>query len=829
MKKFWSIFTVALVALSAVSCSNNYEDVATIEGNTLSFNVNIDNTRTALEQTEKGWNTVWVGNETLVVSDGEKSYNFTNTAENKNKFTCEAVGIRSLIGKNVTVVYNSVINSAEGAAGMTLTGAAESFSETVAIDMVAGNAFLKLTSEADVTLTASADIFGDGTARQNSIVVKGADVLVPVYAAAEITLTATIAEAKVKETVITLANNKIYNLGTIEEVKEPVQIMSAFNKVEYFAEPIMVGRPNIFMLAISDATGNSSEFYFYNETAFLSGEYPVITMEQMGTVPAALLGGEDMSKVTYGGITYNIVGGMVAIQTLMPDTDYNLVNFQLELEDANGNKAVITQGGESLISAFGYTGGAATSPLSLKDWGFTTYEATVDGTTVTLKSSNTSGDFVMVLSGVVDGNIAAADNFYVVGDNLSGYYFDALEGQFDFTEGGIWFEKMSDSNYQLFISPMYEWKIGNKWHVDNGLDVSVGLDIVVNFPVVEPVSTVYGAVGSYQNWDIANPTPMYENGDYVVAYNLAGGSQLKFVLLGKQWEGAIGGTYGTNEAPTVSNANTWHSCGETNILLPATGNYDVYYQPSINKYNIVAAGTTPEVYVAPKYVLSLCGTFNNWGDADMIEENGIYVAKNITMEAYASFKVRKDKAWTISFGGGIVYMNPNHHIQTYENGSDISITEAGTYDVYFNYETKHIYVMTAGTDYTTATLQTTEGKEPVQEEPEVTEKVVYLKPNANWKKDNARFAAYFFGGTTGEKWVSMTATETAGIYQVNLPEGYDYGCNIIFCRMNPSTTANNWNNKWNQTSDLKTPTDGKNLYTVSEGAWDKGAGSWSVK
>lgn len=829
MKKFWSIFTVALVALSAVSCSNNYEDVATIEGNTLSFNVNIDNTRTALEQTEKGWNTVWVGNETLVVSDGEKSYNFTNTVENKNKFSCEAVGIRSLIGKNVTVVYNSVINSAEGAAGMTLTGAAESFSETVAIDMVAGNAFLKLTSEADVTLTASADIFGDGTARQNSIVVKGTDVLVPVYAAAEVTLTATIAEAKVKETVITLANNKIYNLGTIEEVKEPVQIMSAFNKVEDFAEPIMVGRPNIFMLAISDATGNSSEFYFYNETAFLSGEYPVITMEQMGTVPAALLGGEDMSKVTYGGVTYNIVGGMVAIQTLMPDTDYNLVNFQLELEDANGNKAVITQGGESLISAFGYTGGSSTNPLSLKDWGFTTYEATVDGTTVTLKSTNASGEFVMVLSGVVDGNIAAADNFYVVGDNLSGYYFDALEGQFDFTEGGIWFEKMSDSNYQLFISPMYEWKIGNKWHVDNGLDVSVGLDIVVNFPVVEPVSTVYGAVGSYQNWDIANPTPMYENGDYVVAYNLAGGSQLKFVLLGKQWEGAIGGTYGTNEAPTVSNANTWHSCGETNILLPATGNYDVYYQPSINKYNIVAAGTTPEVYVAPKYVLSLCGTFNNWGDADMIEENGIYVAKNITMEAYASFKVRKDKAWTISFGGGIVYMNPNHHIQTYENGSDISITEAGTYDVYFNYETKHIYVMTAGTDYTTATLQTTEGKEPVQEEPEVTEKVVYLKPNTNWKKDNARFAAYFFGGTTGEKWVSMTATETAGIYQVNLPEGYDYGCNIIFCRMNPSTTANNWNNKWNQTSDLKTPTDGKNLYTVSEGAWDKGAGSWSVK
>ena len=58
MKKFWSIFTVALVALSAVSCSNNFDEVATIEGETLSFNVNIDNTRTALEQVENVWKTV---------------------------------------------------------------------------------------------------------------------------------------------------------------------------------------------------------------------------------------------------------------------------------------------------------------------------------------------------------------------------------------------------------------------------------------------------------------------------------------------------------------------------------------------------------------------------------------------------------------------------------------------------------------------------------------------------------------------------------------------------------------------------------------------------
>ena len=563
MKKFWSIFTVALVALSAVSCSNNFEDEATINGvESLSFVVNIDNTRTALEQTEAGWNTVWVGDETLVVTSGNNSFNFTNTVENKNKFTCEAVGVRSLVGSPAKVYYNNVINSAAGAAGMSLTGATEAFSETVAIDMFAANAFLKVTSAEDATLTLSTPSFGDGEKGINSIVVKGENVLIPVGASQNMTLTASYGELVVKQTVLTTENNKIYNLGTL---------------------------------------------------------------------------------------------------------------------------------------------------------------------------------------------------------------------------------------------------------------------------VAPEVSTAWGTAGTHNGWAAATPAPMYVKGDYVVAYNLPGSTQLKFIQVGKEWDGAVGGTYGTSEKPLESAVNTWHNGGEVNILLPTGEAFDVYYQPSINKYNVVAAGATPEAYVAPKYVLSLCGTFNNWGDADLAEENGIYVVKNIAMDAYASFKIRQDKAWTISFGGGIVYMNPNHHIQTYQNGSDISITEAGTYDVYFNYETKHIYVMTAGTDYTTAALQTTEGKEPVQEEPEVTEKVIYLKPNSNWTQSNARFAIYVWGGTTGEKWVSMTASDTTGIYEAHLPEGYDYGCNIIFCRMNPSTTANNWNNKWNQTSDLKTPTDGKNLYTIASGAWDKGSGSWSVK
>ena len=100
---------------------------------------------------------------------------------------------------------------------------------------------------------------------------------------------------------------------------------------------------------------------------------------------------------------------------------------------------------------------------------------------------------------------------------------------------------------------------------------------------------------------------------------------------------------------------------------------------------------------------------------------------------------------------------------------------------------------------------------------------LYLTPNANWKQGNARFAAYFFGN--GETWVSMTDPDGDGIYEVVVPAGYP---NVIFCRMNPGATANNWNNKWNQTADLVIPTDGPNHFTVKEGTWDSGGGTWST-
>ena len=100
---------------------------------------------------------------------------------------------------------------------------------------------------------------------------------------------------------------------------------------------------------------------------------------------------------------------------------------------------------------------------------------------------------------------------------------------------------------------------------------------------------------------------------------------------------------------------------------------------------------------------------------------------------------------------------------------------------------------------------------------------LFLKTNSYWEQSSPRFAAYFFGN--GETWVDMVKT-TNGYYAVKVPTDKVYP-KVIFCRMNPSTTANNWTNRWNQTGDLVIPTNGTNLYTVKDNTWDKGGGSWS--
>ena len=102
--------------------------------------------------------------------------------------------------------------------------------------------------------------------------------------------------------------------------------------------------------------------------------------------------------------------------------------------------------------------------------------------------------------------------------------------------------------------------------------------------------------------------------------------------------------------------------------------------------------------------------------------------------------------------------------------------------------------------------------------------LVYLVPSENWIDGDSRFAAYMWDDQ-GCTWADFVKVEGEdNLYVAEIPVVYT---NIIFCRMNPETTKNNWNNKWNQTSDLVL--DGiNNCYIIEEGSWDRGNGTWTV-
>lgn len=120
---------------------------------------------------------------------------------------------------------------------------------------------------------------------------------------------------------------------------------------------------------------------------------------------------------------------------------------------------------------------------------------------------------------------------------------------------------------------------------------------------------------------------------------------------------------------------------------------------------------------------------------------------------------------------------------------------------------------------------------PEEPEVDVTEaRAIYLKPNANWISDNARFAVYSWVDNENNTWTDMTDLDGDGIYKVIIPDGH---VNFIFCRMKPDQTTNNWDNKWSQSVDNTFPPEG-NCFEMSAEAWDKDstefpwAGTWKT-
>ncbi|MBQ7856326.1 MAG: starch-binding protein [Alistipes sp.] len=336
--------------------------------------------------------------------------------------------------------------------------------------------------------------------------------------------------------------------------------------------------------------------------------------------------------------------------------------------------------------------------------------------------------------------------------------------------------------------------------------------VTPSYPISE-----WGLVGSHQGWDLGNLTTMYVIDEYQVALNFTVTESTTFKFAPVANGGSWDNVKGSPVAATTNDAiGEWSYTGSNDITV-AAGSYDVYFDATNSQFAIVVAGAAvPEKPVVTTTYKLYFYNYAGWSAVNLWAWSA---SANYTGGTWPGILLSTtEKVGEYDY---LVYEMPaaavDQSIQCICSGDGAQTSDSEAFilnkDYYFRINATSLTML----------------DDPSNPLPEVvvpTTPQLYLKPNSNWLQASARFAVYYFNNSTGKnEWLSMTDEDGDGIYSCDLK---DYP-NVIFCRMDPGTTTNGWDTKWNQTSDLTVPTDGKNLYTVADGSWDKGGGTWSTK
>ena len=340
----------------------------------------------------------------------------------------------------------------------------------------------------------------------------------------------------------------------------------------------------------------------------------------------------------------------------------------------------------------------------------------------------------------------------------------------------------------------------------------------------EPSNGGYFIVGTMTNWAIDDnyrlaPNDGVEYDEYMFSgLNLTTTDQFKVVYsadgtaLTTWYPDGMGNNYGEN--------------GE----ITAAGTYDVYFRPDGQGgedwfYNCiyVAAKEQPTEPATNEPTEPATNEPTEPATEPTTEEpaaEDVYSVAGSSADIFGSAWDAESKTTEMTKGADGVYSITFEDVQP-ESNVEYKVVKNHNWDTAYPAQNA-TFSVTAVSDVTItfdpATSAVNATVTPTGEpEPEPQGTVVKLQPNSNWTQDNARFAVYVFNNSTGKsEWADMTAVGD-GTYTVTLPEGTWE--KVIFCRMNPSAAANNWDNKWNQSNDLDIVA-GK-TYVVPTGARDK--------
>lgn len=212
--------------------------------------------------------------------------------------------------------------------------------------------------------------------------------------------------------------------------------------------------------------------------------------------------------------------------------------------------------------------------------------------------------------------------------------------------------------------------------------------------------------------------------------------------------------------------------------------------------------------------------FDGWYNSSdtLVSNKATYVHENITSDftLYARFKLKEFDVkasavlnGAVSATGGTVQVGDTTAATTVSTtvkwGESITMTATPKTGYSFSgWYTDLACTKPYTSDYTDNPLTTVIKANTTVYAKFEQKRVLYLQLNSDWKTSNARYAAYVWTDGKNPKWFSMVQ-ENDDVYRVELTGEASSWPNIIFVKMKPNTTGNNWDNKDAQTKDLTIP------------------------
>ena len=216
--------------------------------------------------------------------------------------------------------------------------------------------------------------------------------------------------------------------------------------------------------------------------------------------------------------------------------------------------------------------------------------------------------------------------------------------------------------------------------------------------------------GSYCDWsETGNAMTETATANLFVVEDieLATGTEIK-VKASHTWDIS----YGAGEGLNILNADKWmkvYAGSNINVTVAKSGTYDVYFEyakdAEYSKLYLVEAGDYASVgeqtengtlipdegtEMPTDLVLGIAGSFQGWNVANaisMVVADGWYVASGIELYKDDEFKIVKDNAWTVSYGGNGAILAAEvgtEYTLVSNNSQNIASTKNGKFDIYFN-------------------------------------------------------------------------------------------------------------------------------------------------